>query len=334
MKRWKIVIMLSIMFLMGIGNKIHGKMQLPDLSVDDIWIEPDSFHPNDKVKIWFRITNRGDAPSGGFYIELLFDSSLIRKGYLPGLDVDKGYEISHSMDWPDDLYFHRIDVYVDIYNDVIESNENNNHRMERFKAFNRAPNKPFIDGPTKGLPKVTYNFTIWTTDPENDLVKFYIEWGDLNTTLTNFVHSGEKIVLSHSWMQLGNYTIRVKAIDKYDAESNYSEMNIMIGDDIPPKIDIVRPKNGLYIFDKEILKLSSTIIIGGITIRVNATDDETGIATVSFYINDVLKFSDNEEPYEWQWDEKAVGMRIIKAIAYDNAGNSKSDEVHTIIINL
>ena len=184
MKRWKIVIMLSIMFLMGIGNKIHGKMQLPDLSVDDIWIEPDSFHPNDKVKIWFRITNRGDAPSGGFYIELLFDSSLIRKGYLPGLDVDKGYEISHSMDWPDDLYFHRIDVYVDIYNDVIESNENNNHRMERFKAFNRAPNKPFIDGPTKGLPKVTYNFTIWTTDPENDLVKFYIEWGDLNTTLT------------------------------------------------------------------------------------------------------------------------------------------------------
>ena len=135
-------------------------------------------------------------------------------------------------------------------------------------------------------------------------------------------------------MQLGNYTIRVKAIDKYDAESNYSEMNIMIGDDIPPKIDIVRPKNGLYIFDKEILKLSSTIIIGGITIRVNATDDETGIATVSFYINDVLKFSDNEEPYEWQWDEKAVGMRIIKAIAYDNAGNSKSDEVHTIIINL
>lgn len=69
-------------------------------------------------------------------------------------------------------------------------------------------------------------------------------------------------------------------------------------------ISIEKPREGyIYIFDREICKIPSekAIIIGKITVKAKAYGN---ISKVEFYIDDKLKSTDNEYPYEWLWSEK------------------------------
>ena len=95
-----------------------------------------------------------------------------------------------------------------------------------------------------------------------------------------------------------------------------------------PSVDIVKPsQKTLYLFDREIIPLPrNTVTIGKITIEVTAYD-ENGIDMVEFYIDDELKYVDEEMPYEWLWNEKVMGRHEIKAIAYDNTGHSAIDDI-------
>jgi len=102
-----------------------------------------------------------------------------------------------------------------------------------------------------------------------------------------------------------------------------------------PFVDITRPKEkSLYIQDKELMTLpKNTVIIGEITIRVNAYGED-GIDKVEFYIDNLLKETIDEEPYEWLWDERTFGTHEIKAVAYDNADNMAIDEEKVMIFNM
>jgi len=102
-----------------------------------------------------------------------------------------------------------------------------------------------------------------------------------------------------------------------------------------PTINITKPRQGyLYIFNREIIKISSiTMIIGWINITVMATDTGNGINRVEFYIDDVLKETDTTYPYEWLMDEPMFFKHTLKTVAYDNAGNTATDEIEFWIIN-
>ena len=91
---------------------------------------------------------------------------------------------------------------------------------------NLPPDDPEIEGETDGKYKETYNYTIVTDDPEEQDVKYVIEWGDDETTETEYYSSGEEIVLTNSWDKKGTYTIRVKAIDEELAESGWTELEV------------------------------------------------------------------------------------------------------------
>ncbi|KYK19980.1 hypothetical protein AYK24_04525 [Thermoplasmatales archaeon SG8-52-4] len=91
---------------------------------------------------------------------------------------------------------------------------------------NSKPTPPKIDGPNIGKTGVEYNFTFNTTDPNNDPVMYYIEWGDNNIEWTEYSDSGLEIMLKHTWKKNGNYIIRAKAVDIYGYESNWSEYTI------------------------------------------------------------------------------------------------------------
>lgn len=96
-------------------------------------------------------------------------------------------------------------------------------------------------------------------------------------------------------------------------------------------VKIEKPKMGyLYIFDREILPINrNTIIVGGITVEANSNGN-----MVEFYIDDELKRTDTESPYEWFWDETVFGLNEIKVIAYDEEGNKAEDEMNVIILNI
>jgi hypothetical protein len=102
-----------------------------------------------------------------------------------------------------------------------------------------------------------------------------------------------------------------------------------------PFVDITQPKEkSLYIQDKELITLpKNTVIIGEITIRVNAYSED-GIDKVEFYIDNLLKETIDEEPYNWLWDEKKMGRHTIKVIAYDNKGNKAEDKTNVMIFNI
>jgi hypothetical protein len=92
---------------------------------------------------------------------------------------------------------------------------------------NRPPNDPQIVGPSKGRAGVSYLFIFRTTDPENQNVSYFIDWGD-NTSdgWTNYYKSGQSICFSHTFYKIDWYAIRCKAKDTLGAESNWSHMSI------------------------------------------------------------------------------------------------------------
>jgi hypothetical protein len=100
-----------------------------------------------------------------------------------------------------------------------------------------------------------------------------------------------------------------------------------IPDTTPPTVTIVQPTNKLYFFEQEIMAFPVPVIIGGIEIIVNATDADSGIDHTEIYIDNQLKANISSEPYSWMWSEKAFFIYMIKAVAYDKAGNSDSKEL-------
>lgn len=102
-------------------------------------------------------------------------------------------------------------------------------------------------------------------------------------------------------------------------------------------LEITKPLNGLYVIDRGpfFSFINKTIILGGITIKVNVETDPPGkLEKVNFYINDELKVTVSNEPFEWKWDEKARGEYKIKVVAYATNGKSEWDEREVFIINL
>ena len=102
------------------------------------------------------------------------------------------------------------------------------------------------------------------------------------------------------------------------------------------QIGIVHPRSGyLYINDREILPLpfNTTITIGKITLTA---DVRCGlpIQKVEFYIDGNLKFSDENLPYEWLWNEMTYGLHTVTMVAYDVLGTTAIDEIKVWTLNL
>ena len=98
-------------------------------------------------------------------------------------------------------------------------------------------------------------------------------------------------------------------------------------EEVPPTIEIVAPKNAIYVFDSAILPFPIPIIVRRITIEVDASDNDSGIERVEFYIDGKLRGNDTSSPYTWTWIDDGPRRHIINATAYDNAGNSAYQEI-------
>ncbi|HEC82159.1 MAG TPA: DUF11 domain-containing protein [Thermoplasmatales archaeon] len=98
-------------------------------------------------------------------------------------------------------------------------------------------------------------------------------------------------------------------------------------DATPPTVKIVKPEKAIYFFNSKIMTFPITIVIGAIDVEVQASDSESGVNRVEFYLNGVLKTTDTTPPYVWSWSTPSFFKHTLKAVAYDNAGNHNSDEV-------
>ncbi len=108
---------------------------------------------------------------------------------------------------------------------------------------NQPPKTPTIDGPTNGTTGASYDYTLFSEDPDGDDVYYWIDWGD--GTSSDWIGpytSGEEITSSHVWNEPGEYEIIAKSKDKY-FESSWSDP-LMIN--IAQLIVIESIKGGLF----------------------------------------------------------------------------------------
>ena len=73
------------------------------------------------------------------------------------------------------------------------------------------PVKPSINGPDKGSVGVEYFWTFLSNDPNNDDIKYIVDWGDGYIEETDCMLSGQSLNLSHIYSEKGVFMIKVKA---------------------------------------------------------------------------------------------------------------------------
>ncbi|HOO70675.1 MAG TPA: Ig-like domain-containing protein [Spirochaetota bacterium] len=155
---------------------------------------------------------------------------------------------------------------------------------------------------------------------EIDYVEFYIE-GTLAAT-------DETEPYEYQWNSLaeseGDYVIEAVA---YDISANSASASVTVTVDHPddiidPEVEITSPSDG-------------GTVSGMVTVTASASDN-TGVASVAFYIAGSLAYTDTSAPYAYSWDTTGVsdGSVTITATAYDASGNDASDSVTVTVDNV
>jgi hypothetical protein len=92
---------------------------------------------------------------------------------------------------------------------------------------NDPPKTPTINGPASGKSGTAYQYNFLTTDPDGDDVYYCVNWSDGTPEICIGPYaSGEEVPNTHTWSVDGTYVVKVKARDKYDAESNYATLTV------------------------------------------------------------------------------------------------------------
>ncbi len=94
---------------------------------------------------------------------------------------------------------------------------------------NSPPDTPTISGKKNGKPREEYWYKLQAVDPDNNPIRFYIDWGDGTSTGWTREHASyEEYYYPHTWTKSSNYTIRVKAKDNSDLEGPWGYLEITI----------------------------------------------------------------------------------------------------------
>ncbi len=112
-------------------------------------------------------------------------------------------------------------------NHYAESNWSNSLTVTITKE-NLPPNAPTINGPTSGKKGIEYEYTINATDPDGNNIKYFVDWDDGNTVWTNYYKSGTEIKLKHTWNSMSTFTIRTKAKDIFEEESEWETLKVVM----------------------------------------------------------------------------------------------------------
>ena len=116
-----------------------------------------------------------------------------------------------------------------------------------------------------------------------------------------------------------------------DLDSNSATITV---DNTNPELSIYKPMNGLYFFNGRLLPLKRTIIIGAITIELDA-DDNLGIERTEFYLdNELMETDTGSSSPRWYMHIKLRGQHNLKIIVYDHAGNTVVESKMITVHNL
>jgi hypothetical protein len=178
--------------------------------------------------------NASASETFGFINELiLFDASL-------SSDRD-GIIIEYIWDFGDGEFGYGVRIlhnYSNIGSYLVKLTVKDDDEATDFVSFevivtkgNNPPTKPIVDGPKMGHKNVNYEFTALSFDVDNDTIQYTFNWGDGQSTETEFLQNGTIAHLFYNWTNYGEYKISVKA---YDGETESAKYEYTIFIDVYP----------------------------------------------------------------------------------------------------
>jgi len=145
---------------------------------------------------------------------------------LIGVDVNVASSTRASVAWNglENMTLYR---WYAIADDGKHTNQSETWEFTTGYGTNQPPEAPIITGPASGTVGQIYEYSFITTDPNGDTVSYYIDWGDsTNSGWIGPNQSSEQKIVSHTWTTRGMYTIKAKAKDVYNAESDWGLLKI------------------------------------------------------------------------------------------------------------
>jgi len=197
------------------------------------------------------------------------------------------------------------------------------------RVGNQPPYEPSNPYPPDGAINVSDSGISWTGgDPDpDDIVTYDVYFGKSSPPPLVVVN------LSITAYELGvidfntTYYWQIVAWDNWGASTagpiwSFTTISASL------ELSIVRPvEKSFYLQNMHLFSLPrNTIIVGYIDIIGNVTSN-IGVEKVEFYIDDNLKSTIINIPYNWTWDDRVFFRHKIKVIAYDNVGNKATKEM-------
>jgi len=106
---------------------------------------------------------------------------------------------------------------------------NLNGPYSAYAYFSNPPNQPTINGPASGKINEPLSYSFVSTDPDNDPLFYFVDWGDsANTGWVGPYASNEHVNLSHTWTEKGTYVLKAKVADIYSADSDWATLSVTL----------------------------------------------------------------------------------------------------------
>jgi hypothetical protein len=211
----------------GFFNIEYGSLNID--TNDVIWVD----YNQENFSNWVPVAQTNGPYHGAANKEIIFNgsTSLDHEGTIESYvwnlgdgTIKTGVTVTHS-------YVNKGIYPVTLTVTDNASNTDNQTTWAYIDTENHPPTTPTLTGRQSGKNGTAYSYTFSATDPDGDDVYYYLNWGD-DYWFGGAVgwigpyKSGQSITLEKTWAQKGNYTVRVKAKDRYDAKSDWGTLKV------------------------------------------------------------------------------------------------------------
>jgi hypothetical protein len=147
----------------------------------------------------------------------------------------------------------------------------------------------------------------------------------------HYILDGQETIVAGDTAQFtvsgnGAHNIEYWAVDILgNVEAHHVVPTFKIDKGSPPTVSITAPEPGIYLFGNKLLTSSKVFIIGAFNIDATASDSESGIYKLTFYLDGDVIGEDTEAPFSAYCAVKHMGAGTIRVVAEDFAQNTAED---------
>lgn len=140
---------------------------------------------------------------------------------------------------------------------------------------NTAPEAPTVKGKVMIHEPGPYIYKFKAIDPENDYLRYFIDWGDGTWEWTDYNASGEEIIVSHTWNTAGTAMVISRANDTYGllVPEGYLEWSKVDSKDIDKDCNCNIPSSRIHLTEKILNRLEKNKLFSNI-INYDKTNDK------------------------------------------------------------